>query len=87
MAQTQENKIVEVYLYGCNCGVNGAYIRKIRRYAQRLNLAFRLNETKYDKALRDRHRDYLMQLGLPVDSWTPLVVYNNQIMDLRKWNS
>lgn len=76
--------MMEVYIYGCQCGVNGALIRKLKRYAKENNLEVKVHATKYDKNLLDLHVQYLSEQ--PTDSYTPIVVYDGTVTRLDQWN-
>lgn len=77
--------MIEVFLYTCNCGITGALIRKVSRFAQRNFLDFTIYHTKYDVDMLFKHAKLLNQNNLPVDGYRTIVVYNGEVKELKNW--
>lgn len=78
--------MIEIYIYGCICGVNGALVRKVKHYAKSNNLQVKVHQTKYSKSLLEKHLQLLKDNNLSIQSYLALVIYNNEVKLLRSWN-
>ena len=76
---------INIYYYGCNCGVIGTYIRQVKRYAHQNNIEVALHNSKYDEAVRSIHAMLLADNNLPADSYLAIVEYDNHVEELSKW--
>lgn len=68
------------------CGLNGVYIRKVKRFASKNNLDVAFYNTKYEAEHRPTHELYLKALGEQLDYLTSVVIYNGEVMRLKNWN-
>lgn len=75
-----------VYYYGCRCGKVGTYIRKLQRYCAENNINLELKNSKYDKDVLEEHLECIKFLKLKGDKYTPLLKWDNIIMELFAWN-
>lgn len=79
--------MIEIFLASCiGCGVNGVYIRKVKRYAHKHYLNLTVYDSRYDDGYRKKHLKLLADNGFPIDVLTPIVFYNGKITRLREWS-
>lgn len=77
---------MDVYVYGCvGCGVVGALIRRVKRYATSQGLDFTLHESKHSRIDELQHLQYLSTIGIN-DRYASIVVYDNHVELLREWD-
>lgn len=74
-----------VYIYGCNCGSLGAYVRRARAYAQANGFDFEVKNSKYDTEHRQEHGQLLSQLELQSDTYEPILVEGVNVIALKSW--
>lgn len=72
---------MKIYIHGCStCGINAAYIRKIKA-----NNKVEVINSKYSEQDRKDHATNLMIAGLKVENYDPIVVEGTKITPLRLW--
>jgi len=79
--------MIKIYIYGCECGVNGHLVRRVKAYGLQSGVSIEVFNTKYDVERRQEHDDYLKTAGLRRDYLLPIVVQDGIVEELRKWKS
>ena len=79
--------MISIYIYGCECGINGYLVRRVKAYGLKNGVDVAVFNTKYDTDRRHEHENYLKNAGFRNDYWPPIVVENGEVQELRKWMS
>lgn len=74
-----------IYYYGCKCGKTGSLIRKVEKYGRENNIEVITKNSKYNEEHRITHSNYLRELGISNGSYSAIIVEDNKITELDKW--
>lgn len=77
--------MIQIYLYGCNCGQKAKLTRKVKAYAKENNIEIDILNSKYDLDARFDHMNWLRLNGLDTSIYQSIVVENNSVVPLSQW--
>lgn len=78
--------MIKIYGKCTGCGIDGAIIRKVKRWAIANSEPIKLLSSRYDKDARDEHYAYLASLGLEKDINMSIIVTDGKPRLLKEWN-
>lgn len=77
---------MDIYIYGCNCGITGVLVRKVRRYAAQNGYSVELHNSKYSRQDQQQHMELLGSIGAQTGEYTPIVVLDGKVILLKSWS-